>query len=406
MVGDDLIRATAPGARAAGRDRAPRRIMYVLNDLALGGAQRVVLNQASRLDRATFAPEVASLELDPSGELARDFESAGIPIYRLRRPNELPSAGWPRLHDLLRRLRPDLVHTHLAAAGIAGRVSARRCGVPRILTTLHNLSDWEEKRLSPLRWLDRRTLPLAHAVVTVSDAVREAFARTIPRLAERVVTVRNGVPLDLFLGARQERTSVRTMLGYAPDDFVVGSVARLDPRKGLDTLIEAFALAAPQAPKMRLLLIGDGPQRSRLEALARSRGVYDRMILVRHQTRVRGHLAAMDLFAAPSRTEGLGMAIIEALAAGVPVLGSHVGGIPEVVVDGECGRLLPPHDTTVWARTILHLASRPQELGAWAAAGPRRASRFSVEASARALEGIYARLLGVEPQQEVIEEAA
>src|SRR2546426_1080020 len=383
-----------------------RRVLFVINDLGLGGAQRVVLHQATFLDPARFVPEVASFEFDPSGALIPAFERAGIPVHLLRQPRELPIAGWARLDRLLRDRRPHLVHTHLAAAGVLGRLAARRRGVPRIVTTLHNLSDWEEKRVSLLRWFDRRTLSLAHAVVTVSDAVRAAVERVSPQLADRTVTVRNGVPIEELVGARAERDQARAALGFGGEEFVVGTVARFDPRKGLDTLVDALALAAPRNPRLRGVLVGDGPERARLEERARARGVEDLIRVVRNPTRVRTYLSAMDLFAAPSRTEGLGMAIIEALAAGIPVLGSRVGGIPEVVQDGVCGRLLPADRPDLWGEALSHFASHPEELERWARAAPQRARQFSLEASGAELESLYDRLLGTHAGPLVSEAAA
>lgn len=375
--------------------RCPVRVLFVINDLALGGAQRIVLHQATHLDRERFAPTVASFEFDPGGDLVPAFAAAGIPIHRLRAPGESPLLGMLRLRRLLVDLEPALVHTHLAAAGVLARVAARWQKVPRVVTTLHNLSDWEEKRGSPLRWLDRRTLPLADAVVTVSDAIRLAVERVSPNLGPRTVTVHNGVPLESLAGTGRERDSARAALGYRPADFVVGAVARLDPRKGLDTLLDALALAEAERPELRVLLVGDGPERERLEEQVQTLGITARVRMVRDRVEVRAMLAAMDLFAAPSRTEGLGVAIIEALAAGIPVLGSAVGGIPEVVEDGVCGRLLSPGTPRIWARSLVELAGRPPELARWAEAAPARARHFSVEASGIALESLYDRLLGI-----------
>jgi glycosyltransferase involved in cell wall biosynthesis len=369
-------------------------VLLVINDLALGGAQRVALLQSAYLDRTRFLPAVASFEFDSSGAMVSAFESEGIAVHRLRAAGDSPWVGWRRLDRLIADFEPDLVHTHLAAAGVLGRLAARRRRVPRVVTTLHNLSDWEEKRISPLRWLDRRTLSLADVVVTVSDAIRQAVARVSPGLCSRTVTVRNGVPIQTLQGARREREAARQALGYRRSDFVVGTVARFDPRKGLDTLVEALAIAAPQRPELFVLLVGDGPERSALEARARALGVESRIRVIRHRIEVSSLLATMDLFAAPSRTEGLGMAIIEALAAGVPVLGSRVGGIPEVVEDGRCGSLLAPDQPRLWAESLIHLAGRPPELERWTRAAPRSAERFSLEKSGGELERLYDRLLG------------
>lgn len=384
----------------------PRRVLFLINDLGMGGAQRVVFHQATTLAPERYRAEVASFEFDSSGTLVGEFTHAGIPVHRLRRPDEPVAVAWPRVNALIRRLAPDVVHTHLAAAGVLGRVAARRANVPCVVTTLHNLSDWEEKRSGPLRWLDRRTLGLADSVVSVSEAVRRAVVAALPALADRAVTVHNGVPVHQFAGARGDRAASRTELGLDAADFVVGSVARLDPRKGLDVLIEAVARAAERVPRLRVVVAGDGPERARLETLVESLGLVPRVHLLPHRIGVRSLLGALDLFVAPSRTEGLGVAIIEALAAGLPVLGSSVGGIPEVIEDGACGRLLPHSRPDAWAEALVAAAANPEVVRRWAEAAPRRAARFSLEVAAERMQALYDGLLDARDDAESMREAA
>lgn len=384
------LAATSP---AAGCDAA-RRVLFVINDLAIGGAQRAMVAQASVLDRMRFEPVVASLELIPEGPMAALLAKARIPVHRLRRPDESPLVLWPRLGRLIAHQRPDIVHTHLAAAGIAGRLAARHHRVPGVVTTVHNVRDWEERRNQPLRWVDRRTLPLADLVVAVSDAVRRAIDGVCPRLAARVVTLRNGVALDdLAAPTPEERRRARTLLGYGPDDFVVGTVARLDHQKGVDTLVEAIAAAAPSCHQLRLLVVGDGPERDHLTALARARGIEAAVRFPGYQLEVKPYLHAMDIYAAPSRTEGLGVAIIEAMASGLPVLGTAVGGIPEIVTDEVSGRLLPPDQPAVWAVLLVHYARHHEELALLATGAAAQARSFAVAGNGVVLERLYASIL-------------
>ena len=387
---------SSPGytGTAMAQRRSTPRVLILVNDLALGGAQRVVQAQAAALDRARFIAHVASLELLPGGPLARELERAGVPVHRLRRRGEPRLMALPRLLSLLRFLRPELVHTHLAAAGVVGRVAARRAAVPRVASTLHNLSDWEQKRAHPLRLMDRRTLPLADGIVAVSDAVRGAFARACPRLAARAVTVRNGVDVAAFACGEGDRRAARATLGFGAGELVVAAVARLESRKGLDILVEAAAIAVAAGVPLRLLVVGEGPERGRLQRLAHARGLTGRVHWAGGQDDVRPHLAAADLFAAPSRTEGLGVSVIEALAAGVPALASRVGGLPELLEGAPCGRLLPAGEPVAWAVTIAELAADRAALRRMAAAAPAHAARFSLEASALALQAVYDRLLG------------
>jgi len=377
------------------------RVLHVVNDLHLGGAQRMVGSQAVALHHAGFDVRVASLELVAGGPLADEIEADGVRVHRLRSPGEPRLLALSRLPSLMRVFGPDLVHTHLAAAGITGRLLARRAGVGRVVSTLHNLSDWQERRAHPLRLLDRRTLPLADAVVAVSDVVRSAFVRACPRLAARAVTIRNGVDLAAFARTRTLRGLARPAFGLEAEDLVVAVVARLDRRKGLDVLVEALRLAVARGAPLRLLVAGDGPERASLDSLARARGVASRIHWLGHQSDVRPCLAAADVLASPSRTEGLGVAVIEALAAGVPVLAARVGGLPEVLEGASCGLLLPPDDPAGWAAALVALAADRGTLARMAAAAPAHAARFSIEASSHALERLYDGLLGTAPAARV-----
>lgn len=370
-----------------------QRILYLINDLAVGGAQRVLVSQARGLDPARFAAEVASLEIIP-GSLGDELAQAGLPVHPLRAPGTPVAAAWPRLVRMLRAGRYDALHTHLAAADVAGAMAACCADVRAVFATLHNLRDWEEGRRHPLRWMERRTLRLADRAIAVSDAVREAVVRRCPELGERTVVVRNGVDLDRVHGARERRGPARAGFGFDADAFVVGAIARFDRSKGLDVLIEAAALAAPRVPTLRLLLAGDGAERPRLESLARARGVLGITTFAGARREIRDPLAALDLFAAPSRTEGLGIAILEALAAGVPALGARVGGIPEVIEDEVCGELVDGLEPRRWADRIVALAADRPRLVQLGDAGPARAARFTMAASVAALQAVYDEALG------------
>jgi glycosyltransferase involved in cell wall biosynthesis len=214
-----------------------------------------------------------------------------------------------------------------------------------------------------------------------------------PELASRAITIRNGVAVDTFRRPPSGSSGSRAQFGFAPGHFVVGAVARLDRRKGLDTLIEALAKLAAVRPEVRLLIVGDGAERRRLFEQSRVLGVESRISWAGHRKDVRPALAAMDLFAAPSRSEGLGVAIIEALAAGVPVVGAAVGGIPELLAGAACARLLPSEQPDAWAEAIAGLVDRGPALAQMAAAAPAHAARFSNAASVAALEELYAHAL-------------
>ena len=359
----------------------------VINDLGAGGAQRAVLEQARVLDHSRFEVEIASLEFKP-GETWASTTSPRVPI-------RVP--GLRGLVPYLREFRPQIVHAHLIAASVTAVVAARAAGHPRVMATFHNMTDWEEKRSHPVRILGRALLRDCGALIAVSEAVRAAITRVSPDLGERATVIHNGADLAPFGQVRRGHAAARALLGYDPHAFVVGGVARLDPRKGMDVLLEAAGLTLDHLPGLQVLIVGDGPERGRLESLARVLGLEARVRFVGEQRDVRPYLAALDLFVAPSRTEGMGLAIVEAMAAGIPVVAARVGGIPEVLEDGAAGWLVDGGDPSVWAQAIARAAALPHERLRLSAVGPERARLFSIERTRRRLEAVYDRLLGHEP---------
>jgi glycosyltransferase involved in cell wall biosynthesis len=385
-------RRVARAGAATSSSPEPVRILLVINDLILGGAQRVLLDQVRALDGGRFRIEVASLEIDPGGPVGEALERHGIRVHRLRRRGEPRVLALPRLALRVLALRPELVHTHLAAAGVGGRIVARALGVRVVVSTQHNLSDWEERRCGWLRRADRATLFLADRIVTVSDAVRGAMAAVLPALGARGVTVHHGIDPDRFRRPPGARAEARGALGLASDVMTVVAVARLDPRKGIDVLLDGLA-QLPPGHAWVLCVVGDGPERRALEARARTLGIAHAVRFEGAHEDVRPWLWAADLCAVPSRTEGLGVVVIEALAAGTPVFASPVGGIPELLGAGRGGRLVAGVHAEAWMEALAPVFSSPAKLAPLAAAAPEHAAAFSLERAAGALAGVYERCL-------------
>lgn len=371
----------AAGCQPAALQR--RRVAVVINDLGAGGAQRAALDQAACLDPDRWQVEVASLELKPS----KGWDTRLPPHVPVRHPGLVGLPGW------LRSFAPDLVHAHLARATIACALARPFADAPPWVATCHNLADWQERRHHPVRMLARAALHRCDMVIAVSEAVRGAITLHDAALGKRTHVLWNGADLSAFEQVRVMRGPAREVLGYRPGTFVVGAVARLDPCKGLDLLLAAASLALHRVPGLEVLIVGDGPERERLIAKSRELGLYSRARFVGEQSDVRPYLAAFDLFAAPSRSEGLGIAIVEALAAGVPVAGSLSGGIPEVLAGGEAGWLVDgsPH---AWCETIVRAAREPVELARLSVAGLARAAAFSIVHTRTQLEQRYEQVLG------------
>ena len=277
------------------------------------------------------------------------------------------SRGLVRLTRFLARSPYTIVHTHTTKPGIVGTLAARRAGIPAVMHTVHLFPFHEEtgrlvtaayvatERLAA-RWCDR--------IVTVSEFQRDWALRVGVGTPEQIVSIPNGVPIDRAK-PRRSRADVRAELGLG-DAFMILSTGRLAEQKGYDYLIRAAALVREDLPGARIVLAGDGPLRGRLGKLVSKLGLEDIVALVGHRSDVGDLLAASDLVVLPSLWEGLSISLLEAMAAGKPVVTTSIGSNREVTNDGEAAVLVPPKDAASLAAAISSLAaagSRLQELG-------------------------------------------
>ncbi|MGA2284813.1 MAG: glycosyltransferase [Dehalococcoidia bacterium] len=288
----------------------------------------------------------------------------------------------PRVRRLVRSLEPDLVHAlHLTSYGFL----AAFAGVHPLVTSVWGTDVLEAPRLTPFHWLiTRYALARADRVTATGMRLAEATLRYMPP-GKDVAVIPYGVDLGRF-SPRQ---------GDLGDSFVIGSVGRLSPEKGLKYLLEAMATVIREEPRARLLLAGDGPERAALGRLTSRLGLADRVEFageVAHE-RVPDMLARMDVFAMPSTWEGFGVAALEAEAMELPVVASNVHGIPDVVEDGVSGILVPPKDVDALSRALLRLLRDGEERRRMGRAGRELvACRYSWTDSTRRMEALYEEL--------------
>jgi glycosyltransferase involved in cell wall biosynthesis len=231
------------------------------------------------------------------------------------------------------------------------------------------------------RWNDR--------LVTLTDrGAAEHLERGIGR-AGQYFTIPSGVPTDRIRAEAPSRGEARRALGLDAGAFVVTGVGRLVPVKGFDLLVDALPALVAAVPETHVVLIGDGPERAALERRAADLGVGERLHLLGARTDVARCLSATDVLAAPSRNEGMGRVLVEAMALGIPVVAAAVGGIPDVIVDGECGRLVPPDDAAALAAALADLGRDRALASALGAAAVSRAERFSLAMGERRLLELY-----------------
>ncbi|HEX9127443.1 MAG TPA: glycosyltransferase [Methylomirabilota bacterium] len=365
----------------------PLRVLELIVSTGFGGGPAQVRELVGHLAPAEFAVTVAG----PSdGPYARIFGDGGTPFVEIA-TDQLGIRPLTAVLRLVRAGKIDLVHSHGKGAGLYGRLAARRAGVPAI-HTFHGIhyagypAGLDRLYLA----LERRLARMTEAVVYVSQS--EARDAAVLGLAPRGRThvIVNGIDVRRIALAATPRPAARKALGLEPDALVVGTVARFDPVKALDVLLRGFAVLAAIQPTARLVLIGDGPEARRLRALAGSLGIDARVRFAGVVADASRLLPALDLYASASRREGLPLALLEAMACGLPVAATRVSGHVDVVEDGVTGVLVPPNDPAALGRVMDALVANPARREVMGQAGRRRAEEcFAASRMAAETANLY-----------------
>jgi sugar transferase (PEP-CTERM/EpsH1 system associated) len=365
----------------------PVRVLHLITELNIGGAEKVLSHLLSRLDRDRFAPAVACL-YGGDGPVADEIRSLGIPVTDLGMTAKWRLDAFVRLYRLLHRQRPTILHTWMFHANVPGRVLGRLAGVPIVISSERTMGQEGGVR----RWLNRITGPLPDRVACVSESVAEFAAQTIGIPPAKLAVIPNGIPLEDFQPG--DRSSARVDLGIPLRVIVAGTVGRLQPVKGTSYLLEAWSRLASDYPDAILLLVGGGPQQAALEKKGRRLGISERVRFLGNRADVPDLLRGMDVFVLPSLWEGMPNAALEAMAVGLPVVATAVGGTSEVVVDGVTGLLVPPSDPDALAQSIARLLCDPDLRYKMGQAGRERVvNHFSVERTVEQTARLYEQLL-------------
>ena len=301
-----------------------------------------------------------------------------MPVERIPIRRDLDPALWRDLVARMRAIQPDVVHTHLFHADLYGTLAARRAGVPYVVSSRHN--DDKFRRRFPIRLLLRTLWRRTDAGIAISDAIRRFSIDVEGARPDQIRTIHYGLDPATVDAPAGMRTQLSDQIGAQPDALLVGSVCRLIEQKGLMDGLRGFAQVARDVPEAHYVLAGDGPLRGALEAEAIRLDVADRVHFLGWRDDARAVMSALDLLLAPSLWEGFGLVFLEAMALGVPVLSTRVSAIPEVVIDGETGWLVPPRDADAIAVALREALEHPPLLMARGRAGRQRLdTQFTVE---------------------------
>lgn len=369
------------------------RVLHIITRLELGGAQRNTLYTAAHLNRSRFSVGLAwgpGDELDSEAREIKDLER--YEILALTRPIALRMdlRGLRELRRTIRSFGPDIVHTHSSKAGILGRTAAHLEKVPVVIHSIHGwgftpLQSPVKRRL--LVAAERRVAPWTDHFIAVSQANIDQ-GRTLGLLGDEVSLIRSGIDLSPF-GQLPDPAPVRRQLGIPDGVPVVTQIGNLKPQKAPLDFVRMAAIVVSSDPEVHFVIAGDGPLREKVGDLAGELGIADRLHLPGWWQDVPALLAATTVAVLASRHEGLPRAVVEALAAGVPVVATAVDGTPEVVHDGVNGVLAPPGEVEHLASGVCTLLEDEDRRRLMGRAATQGLEAFDINLMVRRQEELY-----------------
>ena len=382
------------------------RIVHIITRMIVGGAQENT--RFNCLDLVREHGDDVTLITGPSvgaeGKLLeqsndRDLKVVQVPsLMRSIRPH-VDLRGYRDLKRILGQLRPDVVHTHSAKAGILGRAAAWKLQIPCVIHTVHG-APFHPYQHATARWFfqacERWAAKRCHRMISVADAMTDLMVQAEVAPRDKFTTIYSGMDVEPFLKSDESRDAIRHQLGIKPEHVVIGKIARLFHLKGHEYLFEAARSLVAEHPSVRFLLVGDGILRSEMEQQLRRLNLRDRFIFTGlvSPERIPSLVGAMDILVHVSLREGLARAIPQGLIAGKPVVSYDVDGAREVVLDGETGYLLPPKSIAPLAGALSRLIVDPELRSRLGQNGRLRfTDRFRHQSMTRRIRAVYEAVL-------------
>jgi glycosyltransferase involved in cell wall biosynthesis len=360
------------------------RILHVIPNFGNGGAERLVVDLLQATDKDRFEVAAVSLYSESGSQRENEIKAKGIKAFYLNKHLGLDLRIMPQLYRLFQDFRPDIVHTHRYAMRYT-LLAAFFSKVPIQVHTVHSIAqkevDWIGKLVHRIAFQSGAVLPVSISQA-VANTVQAVYGSNI-----HSPVIYNGISTSRFYSHRKHDNK------KSETDIVLLHIGRFAPEKNHLLLIESFALAVKDYPNMQLWLIGDGLLRPAMERLVNEKCLSSAILFFGALPDVKDYLADCDLFILSSDWEGFGIVVAEAMAAGKPTIATCVDGVPELVVDGVTGILVPPQNPQALAQGILHLAKNPdlrQRMGK--AAEEQARERFDISRTAKEYESLYLKL--------------
>ncbi len=373
-----------------------KKILFYTDTPIHGGAERHMLLLARNLNKEKYQVALICSKYKQLDLWCKEWASNGFSVHRIKVVHKHDPRTLGQMKQILNREKPDLLHIHLWNPGACryafGAVNTK---TTKILSTEHDPFPLTGLKNS----FKKNCLKKTDFTIAVSDANREMLLKLYPQVKNKITTVHNGIDLEEFRQplihfANQHRLMIRQKLFNAgPQDFVIISVAALHERKGLKYLLEAFAKVAEKKENAKLAIVGEGPERKNLEKLIKNLRIDNKVVLTGVQNEIAKLLKSADLFVLPSIKEAFGLAVVEAMDAGIPIIGSNTGGIPEIIENGKTGNLVEPRDAQGLADKILELMENPPLCQKLTYVASHEVKKFDVMEMLKKTEKIYDYLL-------------
>lgn len=375
-------------------DADPRPLVaHVVYRFDTGGLENGVVNLINHMPEDAYRHAVVALT--EVTDFAQRIRRTGVQFVSLRKPPGQGLWQFPNWWQEIRRLAPAIVHTRNLGA-LEAQVPAALAGVPVRIHGEHgrDMSDPDGSRRR-YQWVRRVYSPLVHRYVALSRDLADYLTGPVGIGRARVTQICNGVDVTRFSADDIGQPQAIPGCPFLPQDhLIVGTVGRMQAEKDQVTLVRAFAQALRQQPRLRLVLVGDGPLRAAVEAEARALGLQDQVWLAGMRSDVPVVLRGLHVFVLPSRAEGISNTILEAMATGLPVLATSVGGNAELVVHGQTGLLVPPADPGAMADALASMVAEGRHLAMGRAGRERVVQRFSLQAMVNSYRSLYDELRG------------
>lgn len=379
------------------------KILRIIARLNIGGPAIHTTILTKRLNPERFRSLlVTGIEGDQEGnmlDLLGESDLKPIVIEELGREISLLDdlKALFKLYRLIRKEKPDIVHTHTAKAGTLGRAAACLARVPIIVHTFHG--HVFHSYFSPLKTkifilIEKALAGVSRKIITVSQKQREEILGYGIGDPNKVVSIPLGLELDRFLDLKSIKGSLRKELGLFGQEALIGIIARLVPVKDHSCFLSAAEIITRKHPEARFLVVGDGELRGRLESQTKELGLEDQVIFLGFRPDLDRIYADLDIVVLSSLNEGLPVAVIEAMAAGLPVVSTRVGGVVDLIEDGVTGRLVPPEDPEALALGILELLTDPERRNKIGRIGREKVyPSLSAERLVKDMENLYEDLM-------------